>query len=160
MIQWRKEPWDPLSLTLSLTGRYLYDRVLTCLRPEEKSQKKYLVQRKVRENQQRHVISAVLTRIWVIFSTWHKRIQSSSYWRLKMKSTLGDPRLSRGQWTSSRASKESPTQRREPVIFCSRSPEGRSRENKHGGSKKIYKRKKWVYFVSDVRENPYMERLF
>ena len=55
MIQWRKEPWDPLSLTLSLTGRYLYDRVLTCLRPEEKSQKKYLVQRKVRENQQRHV---------------------------------------------------------------------------------------------------------
>ena len=52
-----------LSHSLSLTGRYLYDRVLTCLRPEEKSQKKYLVQRKVRENQQRHVISAVLTRI-------------------------------------------------------------------------------------------------
>ena len=37
MIQWRKEPWAPLSL--SLTGRYLYDRVLTCLRPAESHRK-------------------------------------------------------------------------------------------------------------------------
>ena len=38
---------------------------------------------------------------------------------------------------------------REPVIFCSRL--GRRRENKHFGSKKIYKRKKRVYFLICVR---------
>ena len=67
------------------------------------------------------------------------------------KWNLHTGRSSAVQWTvniiPSLKRERGPTQRREPVIFCSRGPEGRSRQNKHGGSKKIYKRKKWVYFV-------------
>ena len=71
---------------------------------------------------------------------------------LNLYGARSDPRLSSEDRTSSPGLIRVPESGRDPVIFCSRW--SRSRVNKHRGSKKIYKRKKWVYF-SDVRENPY-----
>ena len=148
MKQWRKEPWVPLSLSdrsLSLWPRI---NVFTSCREvtekifsPEKSQRKSTETREVQcslnsdlSNIQ-HVTQKGCSLLVIGDSKWnlHTGRSSAVQWTVNIIPSL---KRERG-----------PTQRREPVIFCSRGPEGRSRQNKHGGSKKIYKRKKWVYFV-------------